>query len=396
MTVVPQPRTPTVAVARELRRLGLEQGRGKDFRVEGEYRNGERYGTLVLTLNRHADETIAANADLIEERLNLGPFAFHVSVYYNGTSRPMTVVSNTGSRVRETPPATADDGQEDALEPAAQPAAPAEEPTAPAAPATLEPPAPALAPAPETYRQRLRHMEQAEALGWSTGQAALVADAAAGRLRLDEDGTLRQCPVSGQPAARLAAYRLDPLVKAGFLAVTAPDPFGHRQVAVTADGRHALGAWRRWTPEPAPKNRKQDLEAVRPLMGGEEAGRRVVAYMEDEARRAVERDDFFAVAQQLNAWEERETRLRAAWAAVNGVRFSFARRPVGWVPTGQEAAEHHLDPAVVEELRADAAAPQLRPELPKTRTAPREELPPLDADPATAEQLDLFGMVGAQ
>ncbi|WP_327419356.1 DUF6884 domain-containing protein [Streptomyces sp. NBC_01233] len=102
------PRTPAVAVARELRHLGLTQGAGKDFRVAGHYANGERTHTYVLLLTRHANEVVAANADLIEERTAEGPFPFRVSVRYFGTDRPTASVANAGDRVRETP-ATAEE-----------------------------------------------------------------------------------------------------------------------------------------------------------------------------------------------------------------------------------------------------------------------------------------------
>ncbi|MFE3378752.1 hypothetical protein [Streptomyces anulatus] len=99
------PRTPAVAVARELRRLGLQQGAGRDFRVAGHYANGERTHTYVLLLTRHANEVVAANADLIERRTDEGPFPFRVSVRYFGTDRPAASVANAGSRVREAPAA---------------------------------------------------------------------------------------------------------------------------------------------------------------------------------------------------------------------------------------------------------------------------------------------------
>jgi hypothetical protein len=107
MVTVPPPRTPSVAVARVLRALGLAQGRGNDFRIEGAYRNGERIGTWVSTLTQHADETIAANADDIERQLANGPFPFHVSVYYEGKRRPHAIIANHGARVRQEPPTIA-------------------------------------------------------------------------------------------------------------------------------------------------------------------------------------------------------------------------------------------------------------------------------------------------
>ncbi|MFD3609027.1 DUF3560 domain-containing protein, partial [Streptomyces atroolivaceus] len=109
MAVIKTASTPTIAIARALRRLGLTQGRGHDFRVEGEYRDGERIATCVLPLTQHADETIAARADDIERWASEdGGWAFKVSVrYIDGKPRPMTTISNgPGERVREEPPTT--------------------------------------------------------------------------------------------------------------------------------------------------------------------------------------------------------------------------------------------------------------------------------------------------
>lgn len=105
MALMTTPRTPAVAIARELRCLGLTQGAGKDFRVTGHYVNGERQHTYVLLLTRHANEVAATNADLIEERTDEGPFPFRVSVRYFGTDRPTASIANAGSRVRQTPAA---------------------------------------------------------------------------------------------------------------------------------------------------------------------------------------------------------------------------------------------------------------------------------------------------
>ncbi|MXM69192.1 hypothetical protein GR925_38840, partial [Streptomyces sp. HUCO-GS316] len=123
MPLIPPARTPAVAIARELRRLGLEQGRGKDFRIAGHYENGERRYTYVLLLTRHADETVAANADRIEEWTAASGFPFRVDVRYPGsTPRPVPSIRNGGGpRVREEAP-----------QPAQEPAAPAPAP-APAA-----------------------------------------------------------------------------------------------------------------------------------------------------------------------------------------------------------------------------------------------------------------------
>ena len=68
-------KTPTVAIARVLRDLGLKQG--SDFRVRGQYTNGERVGTFVAALSAKADQVIADNADQIEYRVQQdGGFAF--------------------------------------------------------------------------------------------------------------------------------------------------------------------------------------------------------------------------------------------------------------------------------------------------------------------------------
>ncbi|MEW2631638.1 hypothetical protein AB0903_08255 [Streptomyces sp. NPDC048389] len=125
MAQMTAPTTPTVAIARELRRLGLAQGAGKDFRVAGHYVNGERHHTYVLLLTRHANEVVAANADLIEERTGEGPFPFRVSVRYFGTDRPTASIANGGSRVRETPAAAEEPAPAVEEAPAAAPAVPA-------------------------------------------------------------------------------------------------------------------------------------------------------------------------------------------------------------------------------------------------------------------------------
>ncbi|MGW6391176.1 DUF3560 domain-containing protein [Streptomyces sp. NPDC055103] len=151
MAVVQTARTPSIAIARALRRVGLTQGCGKDFRVEGEYRNGERIATYVLTLTRHADETVAAHADDIERWASEdGGWSFKVSVrYIDGKPRPMTTISNgAGERVREEPPITPEPQPEP--EPEAQPEAdpqpepeaePTPEPEPTAGTAVLEDPA---------------------------------------------------------------------------------------------------------------------------------------------------------------------------------------------------------------------------------------------------------------
>jgi hypothetical protein len=100
------PKTPTVAVQRVLKTLGLVQGR--DFRVTGHYVNGERRYTFAYTLTEKAARVVADNADMIEEMTALARCPFRVSVRYHGTDdRPTVDVRNAGHSVRETPPAPA-------------------------------------------------------------------------------------------------------------------------------------------------------------------------------------------------------------------------------------------------------------------------------------------------
>lgn len=96
--------------------------------------------------------------------------------------------------------------------------------------------------------------------------------------------------------------------------------------------------------------------------------------------------------QRLMEWEDREDRLWAAWAKVQGIVYRLQRRPAGWVPTEEEIEAHGLDAEVVAELRADAENPQPRPVLPDLKQRPMAELPPLEADDQTPEQLDLFAV----
>ncbi|MFG3287299.1 hypothetical protein ACGF3G_00555 [Streptomyces sp. NPDC048179] len=99
-------KTPTVAIARILRGLGLTQGRGgKDFSVTGFYVNGERRHTYVVAYSRHAEEVIAAHADEIEAAANAAGWCFYVSVRYSASGRVHTSVQNAGARVREAQPA---------------------------------------------------------------------------------------------------------------------------------------------------------------------------------------------------------------------------------------------------------------------------------------------------
>ncbi|MFJ6561943.1 hypothetical protein ACIQMV_19195 [Streptomyces sp. NPDC091412] len=65
------------------------------------------------------------------------------------------------------------------------------------------------------------------------------------------------------------------------------------------------------------------------------------------------------------------------------------------MPTAEEVAEHRLDAEVVAELRAEAARPTPRPELPKASPLRPVELPPLPAAPDETEQLSLFAPAAA-
>jgi DNA-binding PadR family transcriptional regulator len=385
MKTLPPPKTPTVAIARVLRDLGLTQGPGNDFRMEGAYRNGERIGTYVLVLGRHAEEVIAEHADAIEAQAGAAGYAFRVSVHYPNGDRPMTNVANYGPRVRDTPPAAA---------------APAAAPSAAPAPAAAKPePAPAPPPVGSTAtrsvegaRERARQKQQAHGLGWSARQADLMAAAAAVQLRFDHHGVLRHYPRPGWAGQAVDEGRLAPLVKAGFLTVTEPFGAGHKRVSVTADGRAALLLWRRWRPAPVNKDRKEERVSLRPLLGGEEADRRGRAAAEDERKRKAEADAMFAALDALHAWEERDERLWKVWARVQGITYRLGRPvPAGWIPTEEEIDHHRLDPAAVAELRAEAAQPTPKPVVPWLSPLRAVELPPLPAAPDEAEQLSLFG-----
>lgn len=391
MSTKTPPSTPTVAIARVLRDLGLTQGRGCDFRVTGEYRNGERVGTYVLLLTRQAKDVVAARADEIERLADESGFVFRVSVrYFDGKSRPMCTIANYGSRVRDTPPVVE--------EPPAAPDAPASEPTP--TPAPQPEPAPEPEPAPscpvtpgylEGARERVRQQARANALGWSDRQAYLVASSATAALSYDNNGVLRDRPRPGWPGARVDEARLAPLVAAGFIVVTQPYGPTYTRVSITADGRDALYLWNVYRPTPVVKDRKEEREKLRPLVGGEEEERRGLAFAEANRKRQADMDVFYAALEKVHAWEERHDRMWAAWARVSDITYRLGRNvPAGWVPTQEEIDLHRLDPAVVATLRAEAAHPTARPEVPRPRAHRREELPPLPAVPDEQEQLSLF------
>ena len=89
-------KTPTVAIARVLRGLGLVQG--SDFRVVG-----ARTATHAIVLSRKADKVIADNADHIEELVKLdGGWVFRVNIHSTPGGHLWTRVSNYGRRIHET------------------------------------------------------------------------------------------------------------------------------------------------------------------------------------------------------------------------------------------------------------------------------------------------------
>ena len=93
-------KTPGVAIARVLRGLGLKQG--SDFRVKGEYKGGERIGTRVAAFSRTATQTVADNADSIEQLAAEAGYHFNVSVYFTPSGTVWVHVANYGQRTRQT------------------------------------------------------------------------------------------------------------------------------------------------------------------------------------------------------------------------------------------------------------------------------------------------------
>ncbi|MFJ9567866.1 hypothetical protein ACIRQQ_48620 [Streptomyces fuscichromogenes] len=164
------------------------------------------------------------------------------------------------------------------------------------------------------------------------------------------------------------------------------------RVSITADGRDALYLWNVYRPAPAVKNRKEEREKLRPLLEGEEETRRALAYAERERQRRAETEVFYEALEEAHDWEDRDDRMWAAWARVQGIAYRLGRHvPAGWAPTQEEIDRHRLDPAVVDELRAEAACPTTRPEVPRSRALTPLELPPLPAVPDQQEQVSLFG-----
>lgn len=364
---VTAPRTPTVAVARELRRLGLAQGPGKDFRVVGAVVKGERDHTYVELLNADARQLVAERAEDIEASLATGPFPFTVSVRYHGTDRPMPSIHNgAAERIRDEQPA-ADEVTveaapvEDVEEAAPEEAAPAAVGT-PAAPAVDEPaedvdtpqePAQPVVDHNEQYKQQC----QAAALVWSIKQAAHVRAAAAGHLfRDDFADAFRWSTDRAKTGRRVSGSFLAPLQAAGFLALTEPGADGRRIVEATTDGRRGILVWDLQQPEPTTRNHKQERMPLTPLMWGEEAARRTREFNAQEDERRVKRDAWWAGHQEATAPDEQEDKLRAAWVKAEGIHSASARRPKGWTPTAEQIAEHRLDPTVVAALLLEAAA----------------------------------------
>jgi hypothetical protein len=360
MTRIASPATPTVAIARELRRLGLNQGRDKDFTVAGYRRNGERLHTYVVLNNQTARRIVAEHADDLEERTGAGPFPFMVSIGYSTAGHPHPSIRNGHhERVREAAPAVAPAAPAVEEPAAVEPAAPAPAPAADVdAPAADEAPAvepAATAPAVD-MRDEHRQEEQAAGLRWSTRHADLVTWAAAGHLVFDAAGVLRHVTAAGRTGRRIAAGPLHALADGWFLVVGDPDDAGRRHVTPTVDGRRALLVWERVRPEPVELPRNRWREPLRPLRGGEEQRRRSRAFWVEEEERVAARAQWLVEWEKRVAAEEFEERLRQAWARVEGVALTVAwrKRPAGWAPTDEEAAWHNLDADVVAALRAEA------------------------------------------
>lgn len=297
----------------------------------------------------------------------------------------------------EEPPASgeapAEESQEGEPEPPVDEPEPVDEPPAEEPPAAEpEPPAEEPAPPAEDPKELRLQREQAAALGWSTGQAEFVIAAAAGRLYLHQFGSLYCRDIPGTAGRLVSNHRLSALQKAGFVTVGAADANRERPILVTVDGRRAVAVWKRWKPRPVEKNREQECERLRPLLHGVQARRLAEQAAKDEVDRKAASAAFREAHQRLMEWEDREDRLWAAWAKVQGIVYRLQRRPAGWVPTEEEIEAHGLDAEVVAELRADAENPQPRPVLPDLKQRPMAELPPLEADDQTPEQLDLFAV----
>ncbi|MEI5526851.1 hypothetical protein WB388_40345 [Streptomyces brasiliscabiei] len=369
MALIRPATSPTIAISRALKRAGLEQGKGKGFQVQGRYRNGERQFTHVRVYGTRAEAVVAERADDIERWTEESGFPFRVSVHYMGRWPVSDIHNGPRPRVRQEAPAPAVEEptvQESAEE--ATPAPAAEEPaavdrqdvTAAAPVAAVEEPA-AVEPAPEpeaavSYAEDYRQEQQAKALGWSTRHAELVRWAAAGELRMEGPDDLRRVTIPGRAGRRVAAALLRPLAAAAFVALGELDEEGRHRVEVTGDGRRALEAWDRKSPAPAVISRKQEGRAdLRPLLGGEEHRRRAAEFEADLKRRAAEREAWYAAFDLRRAEEEREDRLRAVWAEVEGIWNPFSRRPAGWTPMPEQVEEFRIRPELTAELEEEAA-----------------------------------------
>ncbi|WP_328638409.1 hypothetical protein [Streptomyces canus] len=391
VALVSQPRTPSVAIARALRALGLKQGSGGDFRTAGYYVGKERRHTYVILLNRAAEKTVAANADRIEQAPELGGFAFTVSVRYVD-GRVFTSVSNGGGeRIRETAPSeVVEEGQAAEETPAAIEATETPDEADEDVPAAEETPegtegteVPAV-----DWREAWRREEQAQALDWSTKHAEVVGWAVAGELVRDTDGTPRRVTRPGRAGARVNADRTAVLEAAGYL-VTVPAADGPGRVEVTADGRRALLVWQTEAPAPVERTRKRERLPLRPLLYGELWTRQRDEFRVDEERRRVKRERFFAELEERWAEEDREARRWRVWALVEDVNpvATWRKRPRGWAPSDEDVLRYRLDPEVVAELRAEAAevaAGQAPAEVEQDLPAPHDRtLPPRTATPPT-------------
>ncbi|MFF4900487.1 hypothetical protein [Streptomyces sp. NPDC001068] len=278
MAMNPIPTTPTVAIARELRRLGLQQGAAGDFTVAGHYRNGDRLFTYVTVFSKAAERLLAEHADEIEERTANGPFPFRVSVRYVGDLPFVDINNGPGTRVRELP----ESARQAATVQQAEEPAPAAEDAAPETPA---------APA-RDWRRDWRWQDAAKELGWSTKHAATVRAAVDGHLLRDADGTPRLHTRPGLAGTPIAAGRLVPLETAGYLVHGAPDESGRRPILATPDARRALKLWDHFQPAPVERGRKQEHLPLKPLQYGEEWTRRAEKFRAEQAQREVERERF--------------------------------------------------------------------------------------------------------
>lgn len=110
-------KTPTTAIIRALKEIGLTHGSGTerpDFAIQGRYHTSggikERRSTYVVLYSREARELVAANADRIEELVDAdGGWSVTVSVYYSDSGQAHPHLSTGRSdRVRQQPPATTD------------------------------------------------------------------------------------------------------------------------------------------------------------------------------------------------------------------------------------------------------------------------------------------------